>query len=102
MTDKKRARPGAGSGSDADGTGAEMSDGARRKKVKGGRMGAGSNQGSRAGSPIPPGRPQEVRSKNGSRAGSPTVRAAAAAAPPLAAAAAATSPTERSSSPDSL
>lgn len=80
--DKKRARPGAGSGSDGDATGGEMSDHASRKKVRVPNMASTSPRGSRAGSPNPPARGGGggggggQMSRNGSRAGSPTARAA--------------------------
>ncbi|KAI9887653.1 MAG: hypothetical protein M1823_000517 [Watsoniomyces obsoletus] len=78
-SDKKRGRPGAGSGSDGDVTTGEMSDGTRRKKMKGTPMGTiGSRQASRAGSPNPPTSSraaQAPRSKNVSRAASPAARA---------------------------
>lgn len=72
---KKRGRTGAGSGSDGDATGGEMSDGASRRKISKPKATSNSPRGSRAGSPTPLSqgvRSTGAKSTNGSRAGSPT------------------------------
>ncbi|KAI9820383.1 MAG: hypothetical protein M1827_006007 [Pycnora praestabilis] len=78
----KRSRTAAGSGSEAEATGGEMSsDGAKKKRIKlrmGGSSKSGTPQGSRAGSPVPAAQAGgagaqrgSVSVANGARAGSP-------------------------------
>ncbi|KAI9845382.1 MAG: hypothetical protein M1838_001737 [Thelocarpon superellum] len=74
---RRPAVGGAGSGSDGEATGGEMSEGGRHKKIKlrlnsKGSPLSGSPPGSRAGSPNPVGGRQGSNAGAGSRAGSPT------------------------------